>query len=177
MPCLKICRLRTHKMRELKRYSLVVSGTLRRLQLHPQLVKLYRKELYRHVAVERLCVCPALYAVTVGKPLVDLKKCVKLIVVDMPVLKSTCVNHIVDSGKYLIPLALMFGNRNGILLCDGRLRRHDSLFAVNPRRDKRWQTARNVLALLAQRMECRDSTLCLSRNLGADIPSAETLML
>lgn len=45
MPSLKICRLRTHKMRELKRYSLVVSGTLRRLKLHTQLVKLYRKTL------------------------------------------------------------------------------------------------------------------------------------
>lgn len=177
MPCLKIRRLRTHKMRELKRYSLVVSGTLRRLKLHTQLVKLYRKKLYRHVAVEGLCVCPALYAVTVGKFLVDLKKCVKLIVVDMPVLKGTCVNHIVDSGEYLIPLAFVLGNRNGILLCDGRRRRHDSLFAVNPRRDKRWQTARNILALLAQRMERRDSAFCLSRNLGADIPSAETLML
>lgn len=76
MPRLKICRLRTHKMRELKRYSLVVSGTLRRLKLHTQLVKLYRKKLYRHVAVEGLCVCPALYAVTVGKFLVDLKNAV-----------------------------------------------------------------------------------------------------
>lgn len=177
MPRLKICRLRTHKMRELKRYSLVVSGTLRRLKLHTQLVKLYRKKLYRHIAVEGLCVCPALYAVTVGKLLVDLKKCVKFIVVDMPVLKGTCVNHIVDSGEYLIPLAFVLGNRNGILLCDGRRRRHDSLFAVNPRRDKRWQTARNILALLAQRMERRDSAFCLSRNFGADIPSAETLML
>lgn len=128
MPSLKICRLRTHKMRELKRYSLVVSGTLRRLKLHTQLVKLYRKKLYRHVAVEGLCVCPALYAVTVGKLLVDLKKCVKFIVVDMPVLKGTCVNHIVDSGEYLIPLAFVLGNRNGVLLCDGRRRRHDSLF-------------------------------------------------
>lgn len=109
MPRLKICRLRTHKMRELKRYSLVVSGTLRRLKLHTQLVKLYRKKLYRHVAVEGLCVCPALYAVTVGKLLVDLKKCVKFIVVDMPVLKGTCVNHIVDSGEYLIPLAFVLG--------------------------------------------------------------------
>ena len=95
----------------------------------------------------------------------------------MSVLEGTSINHIVDSGEYLIPLAFVLGNRNGILLCDGRRRRHDSLFAVNPRRDKRWQTARNILALLAQRMERRDSAFCLSRNLGADIPSAETLVL
>ena len=58
-------------MAELEGYGLVISTTLRRLKLQPQLVEFDGKETDRHVTIESLSVCPALHPIFIRKSLVD----------------------------------------------------------------------------------------------------------
>ena len=91
-------------MGELESDGLVVSASFRRLELHPQLVELYREEVYRHVTVECLRVCPALHPVLVGQSFVHGEERVQLVIVYVPVLECACVNYIVYPVEYLAPV-------------------------------------------------------------------------
>ena len=94
-------------MREFEGDGLVVSASLGSFQLEAELVELDRQELDRHVAVEGLCVGPALHSVFVGHLLVDAEECVKLIVVDVSILEGNGVNNVMDAGEDLAPFPFM----------------------------------------------------------------------
>ena len=101
MSCLEISRLWAHKVAELESYSLVVSCAGGSLEFQAQFVKLNREEADRHVAVERLGVCPALHTVFVSETLVYFKESVKLVVVDVSVLKCAGVYNVVNAVENL----------------------------------------------------------------------------
>ena len=94
----------------------------------------------------------------------------------MPVLEGAGVHHVVDAVENLVPLAFVLLDRNGLLLGQLAAAGHDGLLAVDPRGDESGQPVRNLLALLAHRMEGADGPLRGAADLAADIPAAETLV-
>ena len=95
--CSAVNRLRAEEVREFEGYGLVISAALCSLQLETELVELDRKELDRHVAVECLCICPALHAVLVRHLLVHAEECVKLVIIDMAVLERHSIYDIMNT--------------------------------------------------------------------------------
>ena len=164
-------------MGELEGDGLVVAAAGRRLQLHPELVELDGQKVYRHVPVEAFRVGPALHSVLVSQLLVDREEGVQLVVVDVPVLKGTSINHIVDAIEDFVPFTLVLLHRHRIALRERAAASHHGLLSVNPRRDKSGESARNVLTLLAHSVERFDCALGGAADFTADIPTAETLVL
>ncbi len=71
-------------------------------------------------------------------------------------------------SNHLVPFAFVLVGRHGVLGV------RNGLLAVDPGRDEGGQPARNLLALLAHRVEGPDGTPSRAADLAADIPSAET---
>ena len=94
----------------------------------------------------------------------------------MPVLKCTGVDHVVYAVEYLVPFALVLLDRHGLLLGQFAAAGHHGLLAVDPRRYERRQSARHLLALLAQGMERPDGSFGGAADFTAQIPAAETLV-
>src|SRR5665647_2252758 len=176
MSCLNIRRLRTHKVRKLKGNPFVESGPSGRFKFHPKLIKFNREKLNGHIAIKCLGIGPALHFVFISQLFIYRKESIQLIIVNMTILKCTGINNIMNAIKYLSPFALMFLNRYGILFRQTTSCCFNSFLAINPRRNKGWQSARNIFALFSHRMKSTNGTFRFTAYFATDIPSLETLV-
>src|SRR5687768_6378317 len=111
---LAVSRLRTHKVRELKGNCFFVVGPLGCLQLQAQLVEFDGHKLDGHIAIKGFGICPTRDTIPVCKLLIDRKKSIEFIVIDVSVLKSTGIDNAPYTIKYFRPIFFMLPNAYGI---------------------------------------------------------------
>src|SRR5690606_377318 len=133
MSCLQIGGLRTHKMRKFKSDRFIISSLSGSFQFKAKLLEFNRQKLNWHIPVKRFGIGPALHVVFAGELLVDRKKIIQLMVINMPILKSNRIDNLMYFMKYLIPFALMFLYRYKICFRQPRRCSHYGFLTVNPR--------------------------------------------
>ena len=133
MACLGIGALGTHEVRELESNGFVVVTAFGGLQFHAQFVKLDGEEADGHVPVETFGIGPALHAVAAGQLFIHREEGIKFVIIDVAVLESTGIHHVMYAIEYFVPFALVLLYRHALGFRQGGTGSSHGLLAVYPR--------------------------------------------